>query len=81
MASLMLFLAEEPLPKTKFSMLTEGVLNWLSHKPQIDTILLCGIETHVCVNATVIDLLHRNYNVGIFYIVTISVVKVLQRVF
>ena len=65
-ASLMLFLAEEPFPKTKFTMLTEEVLNWLSQKPQIDTILLCGIETHVCVNATVIDLLHQNYYVGTF---------------
>ena len=63
----MLFLAEEPFPKTKFTMLTEEVLNWLSQKPQIDTILLCGIETHVCVNATVIDLLHQNYNVGVHF--------------
>ena len=35
----------EHFPRKKFFMLTQKVLNWLSHKPQINTILLCKIET------------------------------------
>ena len=50
--------------KTQFSMVTKEVKQWLESRPEIDTILLCGIETHVCVNSTVIDLLHAKYNVS-----------------
>ncbi len=31
----------------------------------IDTVILCGIETHVCVIATAIDLLLRRFNVHV----------------
>ena len=30
----------------------------------VDTIILVGIETHVCIIATCIDLIHRGFNVS-----------------
>ena len=45
-------------------MVTDEVKKWLNHNGHIDTIVLCGIETHVCVQGTIIDLLDLGYNVN-----------------
>ena len=38
-------------------------LDGLKRNQEIDTVILCGIETHVCIMATCIDLIHRGFNV------------------
>lgn len=46
----------KPVAKTQFSMLTEDVLKKLrSDNPEVNTIVLCGIETHVCVQGTALQ--------------------------
>ncbi|KXZ45155.1 hypothetical protein GPECTOR_58g604 [Gonium pectorale] len=49
--------------KTLFSMLTPDVDAWLKSKPDVKQVLLCGIEAHVCVFQTGLDLLDRGYEV------------------
>ena len=43
-------------PKTKFSMYLPEVKSFVQEKG-IKTVILCGVETHVCVQQTAIDLL------------------------
>ena len=38
-------------------------LDELKTSNEVDTVILCGIETHVCIVATCIDLIHRGFNV------------------
>ena len=60
-------LACHPVSKTKFTMIVPEVeerLNALKSSNGIDTVILCGIETHVCILATVIDLRDRGFNVN-----------------
>ena len=50
--------------KTKFSMVTPEVVTYMDSKlPQIDTWIIVGVETHVCVQQTAIDLLEKGNNV------------------
>lgn len=65
-------LSEQPFSKTQFTMLVGDVENRLDNlrrqtKPttSVDTIVLVGIETHVCIIATCIDLVHRGFNVHV----------------
>ncbi|CAL8105733.1 unnamed protein product [Calicophoron daubneyi] len=51
------------IPKRAFSMCTDEVVNVLDIGKQIDSVLLCGIETHVCVQATALDLLGHGADV------------------
>ncbi|KAF5399264.1 Isochorismatase domain-containing protein 2 mitochondrial [Paragonimus heterotremus] len=51
------------IPKTSFSMYTEDVANLLELGKEIDSVLLCGIEAHVCVQATALDLVERGADV------------------
>ncbi|CAI2380240.1 unnamed protein product [Moneuplotes crassus] len=48
--------------KTVFSMLTEEVEGDLS-KLGVSTVVLYGIEAHVCIQQTALDLLEKGYNV------------------
>jgi nicotinamidase-related amidase len=49
--------------KFKFSMMTDEVEAYLKSKhPQRNSVVLFGIETHVCVQQTSLDLLERNFN-------------------
>ena len=58
-------LESDPISKTQFSMVTNEVKNWLNTNDYINTIILGGIETHVCIQGTAIDLLHMGYNVSL----------------
>jgi nicotinamidase-related amidase len=49
--------------KTRFSMLTAEVHDLLKQKSAISQVLLCGIEAHVCVLQTTLDLLEAGYEV------------------
>ena len=42
----------------------ENRLEILRRQRPVDTIVLVGIETHVCIIATCIDLIHRGLNVS-----------------
>ena len=62
-------LREAPTAKTKFTMVVPDVEQKLDSLKTsgIDTIVLTGIETHVCIVATCIDLIHRGFNVRLKY--------------
>ena len=49
--------------KTLFSMCTSGLIAHLNSMPLKNTVILLGIETHVCVLQTCLDLLDRKINV------------------
>ncbi|OON18911.1 isochorismatase family protein, partial [Opisthorchis viverrini] len=51
------------IPKTSFTMCTEEVNSAMEFGKQIDAVLLCGIEAHVCVQATALDLVERGVHV------------------
>ncbi|CAI5704032.1 unnamed protein product [Peronospora effusa] len=52
--------------KMKFSMLIPEVEDHLStNLPQCKSVLLCGLETHVCVLQTCLDLLEKGYDVHV----------------
>eukprot|EP01133_Synstelium_polycarpum_P010928 gene10928-12735_t len=55
------------LPKTLFSMCTPDVMNTLKSPPfgNIKSIVITGIETHVCVLQTTLDLLDSGYDVHV----------------
>lgn len=48
--------------KSKFSMLTEDVNDFIL-KNKTESIILCGIESHVCVQQTCLDLLDKGLDV------------------
>jgi len=53
-------------PKTLFSMITPDLINLLAtRQPPVKSIVLFGIESHVCVLQTALDLLERQYDVHI----------------
>ena len=56
-------------PKTKFSMLTETVISqgspFLPSNTTDHAVVICGLETHVCVQQTTMDLLEKGYRVHI----------------
>ncbi|RLN86561.1 hypothetical protein BBJ28_00001492 [Nothophytophthora sp. Chile5] len=52
--------------KMKFSMLTPEVDEYLASKlPTRKSVILCGIETHVCVLQTCLDLLDKGFDVHV----------------
>ena len=55
---------ENPAAKTKFTMLVPEVLAQLKKWKKVDTVVLCGIETHVCILATCQDLRAEGLNVS-----------------
>ncbi|XP_028399470.1 isochorismatase domain-containing protein 1-like [Dendronephthya gigantea] len=52
-------------PKTVFSMVIPEVEQKLKEMEHVKSIVLFGIEAHVCVQQTALDLLERNYDVHI----------------
>ena len=49
--------------KTKFSMVTEEAEGFLNKYPERKNVVLYGIEAHVCVQQTTLDLLQMGFNV------------------
>ncbi|KAJ1649111.1 hypothetical protein IWQ61_009695 [Dispira simplex] len=56
--------AEKVLPKTRFSMFLPEIQESLQDK-KIRSVVLLGIESHVCVMQTALDLLENNYDVHV----------------
>lgn len=58
--------SQTPAAKTKFTMLVPEVLAQLKElTAKVDTVVLCGIETHVCILATCQDLRAEGFNVHV----------------
>ena len=56
----------KPIAKTQFSMLTTDVIERLKQQhPEVKNIILCGIETHVCVQGTALEAMQAGYDVHI----------------
>jgi len=53
-----------PVEKTKFSMLVDGVLKQLDSQKR-KSLILCGIESHVCIFHTALDFIEAGYDVHI----------------
>lgn len=55
-----------PFTKTQFSMFVPEVHNHMKTKfPEVSNIIICGIESHVCVQCTVQSLLNHGYDVHV----------------
>ncbi|XP_071941699.1 isochorismatase domain-containing protein 1-like [Antedon mediterranea] len=57
--------AVDVYPKTVFSMLIPEVQRELETRRNIKSIVLFGIETHVCIQQTALDLLGKDYDVHV----------------
>jgi nicotinamidase-related amidase len=56
----------QPIAKTQFSMVTKDVVDMLQTKhSDVKSVILCGIEAHVCVQGTCLELLEKGYDVHI----------------
>lgn len=53
------------VPKTNFSMIVPDVVAALEARPSVKKILMLGIETHVCVFQTTLDLIEKGYEVHV----------------
>jgi len=53
------------VPKTKFSMCVDETVGALKLLPDLKSVLIVGIEAHVCVQNTVLDLLESGYDVHV----------------
>ncbi|KAL3161024.1 hypothetical protein ABBQ38_009408 [Trebouxia sp. C0009 RCD-2024] len=53
----------KPQPKMSFSMCGTDTANWWASHPDIKQVMLCGIEAHVCVLQTALDLLEQGVEV------------------
>ena len=51
------------VPKTVFSMIVPEVEEQLKQLPDVKQVVLVGIEAHVCVTATTLDLIEKGYEV------------------
>ncbi|KAH9383647.1 hypothetical protein HPB48_025352 [Haemaphysalis longicornis] len=54
----------KPIEKTQFSMMTAEVTKLMQERG-LDSVVLCGIEAHVCVQNTALALLERGFNVHV----------------
>ncbi|XP_029636504.1 isochorismatase domain-containing protein 2 [Octopus sinensis] len=53
------------IAKTRFSMMVSEVENKLKEHPDVNSVVLCGIEAHACIQQTVLDLLEKDYQVHV----------------
>lgn len=56
---------EKIFPKTSFSMLIPAVVDHMKTLPDLKSVVVCGIENHVCIQNTVLDLLEEKFDVHI----------------
>jgi len=54
-----------PVEKRTFSMCVPSIMSKLKSNVELDTVILCGIEAHVCIQQTALDLLANGYRVFI----------------
>jgi len=52
-------------PKTCFSMMVPDFEAELKKLKEVDTVVLCGIEAHACVQQTVLDLAEQGYQIHV----------------
>ncbi len=65
-SDLKIFLAEnQPIEKTSFSVCGEGAFNKRLEEIGRSDVILCGIESHVCVFQTAVDLIGRGLGVHV----------------
>ncbi len=57
----------DPVEKTCFSCAGAPTFLERLEKTSVGTVVVCGVETHVCVNQTVHDLLARGYSVHVVH--------------
>jgi nicotinamidase-related amidase len=55
----------QPINKSAFSCCGDGAFNARLNELKRNQVLLCGIETHVCIYQTVIDLLRKGFDVSV----------------
>lgn len=56
----------KPIEKTQFSMLTSEVADLLTKThPAVKNVVICGIEAHVCVQGTALQLIERGIDVHV----------------
>ncbi|GIY09539.1 isochorismatase domain-containing protein 2 [Caerostris darwini] len=56
----------KPYQKTQFSMLIPEVHDFLKKEhPEVENVVICGIESHVCVQCTVHSLINSGYDVHV----------------
>ena len=56
---------DPPFSKKQFSAYTTETIDLLKIDPQRNSVLLCGVEAHVCVQQTALDLLSNDFDVFI----------------
>jgi nicotinamidase-related amidase len=56
---------DEPINKAAFSCCGSGQFNAKLNELSRNQVLLCGLETHVCIYQTAIDLLRKGFNVNV----------------
>merc|ERR1711976_123382 len=52
-------------PKTRFSMCLPEVVDKMKDYPDLKSVIICGIETQVCIQQTVFDFLEKGYDVHV----------------
>ncbi len=55
----------EPIDKSAFSCCGDATFNSRLNELRRDQVLLCGIETHVCIYQTAVDLLAKGFHVDV----------------
>lgn len=60
-----LLTGEQPINKSAFSCCGEETFNARLNELKRSQVLLCGIETHVCIYQTAIDLLRKGFDVSV----------------
>jgi len=60
-----LLTGHEPINKSAFSCCGDGTFNTRLNELRRNHVLLCGIETHVCIFQTAVDLLRKGFRVDV----------------
>ncbi|UCC99762.1 MAG: hydrolase, partial [Phycisphaerales bacterium] len=60
-----LLTGEQPINKSAFSCCGDETFNAKLHELKRNQVLLCGIETHVCIYQTAVDLLRNGFSVDV----------------